>query len=151
MQLYEMTREQVELTMAAGATTAVATFGATEQHGSHLPMGTDCIWGDGCSEHHMDFAGSLTLSDETFAAVVIDTCRSVAHHGFERIVLLPTHGGNFKPLAAAATQAQLALPDLHITAITDMAQFLAHSSPLATLVASHHNAPAHTLAKTKRR
>ena len=78
--LFEMTRPEIETALAAGRNTAVATFGATEQHGLHLPMGTDSLWGEelgtrvtqtlgdalqvpgvriGRSEHHMDFAGSL--------------------------------------------------------------------------------------------
>ena len=120
--LFEMTRPEVEQAIAAGADKVVVPLGSTEQHGLHLTLGTDAILGAamgdrvaralgnallapaitiGCSEHHMDFAGSLTLSKETFAAVVGDVCRSLAHHGFGHIALIPTHGGNFASLAKA--------------------------------------------------
>jgi len=117
--IFDLTRPEIEAVLASGVDTAVATFGSTEQHGLHLPMGTDSIWGEelgarvtqglgnalqvpglriGCSEHHMEFVGSLTLSLETFCAVVEDTCASLVRHGFQHIVLLPTHGGNFDVL-----------------------------------------------------
>ncbi len=114
--LFEMTRPEVEQAIASGIDTVIVPFGSTEQHGLHLPLGTDAILGEalgdrvarslgnallapglpiGCSEHHMDFAGSMTLSQETFIQVVADLCRSLAHHGFKHIALIPTHGGNF--------------------------------------------------------
>jgi creatinine amidohydrolase len=43
----------------------------------------------------------MSVGDETFHALVADLVRSLAAGGFRRIVLVPTHGGNFGPLAAA--------------------------------------------------
>ena len=143
--LYEMTRPEVEMALANGVDTAVATFGSTEQHGLHLPLGTDSLWGEelgrrvtevlgkavqvpglriGCSEHHMDFAGSLTLSEETFIRVVSETCHSLARHGFKRIVLIPTHGGNFRPIGKAAELIQGQLPDVKLIAYSDLVAFV---------------------------
>ena len=140
--LYEMTRPEIEQALADGFDTAVVNFGSTEQHGLHLPMGTDSLWGEdlaervtkglgkalqlpgvriGRSDHHMDFAGSLTISQEAFALIVRDICRSVAHHGFRHIVLIPTHGGNFRPLAEAIAQVQPELPELNLIGWTDLA------------------------------
>lgn len=143
--LFEMTRPEVEQAIAAGVDTVVATFGSTEQHGLHLPLGTDSLWGEelgdrvaralgnalvapgvriGCSEHHMSFAGSLTLREETFAQVVADVCRSLAHHGFRHLVLIPTHGGNFAPLARAVAAIRPELPDTNLIAFTDLMAFM---------------------------
>jgi creatinine amidohydrolase len=76
--LSEMTRPEVEQAIAEGIDTVIFTLGSTEQHGLHLPLGTDAMIGDilgdrvafalgnalvapglriGCFEHHMDFAG----------------------------------------------------------------------------------------------
>jgi creatinine amidohydrolase len=44
--LFEMTRPEVEQAIAAGIDTVIVTFGSTEQHGLHLPLGTDSIWGE---------------------------------------------------------------------------------------------------------
>ena len=143
--LFEMSRPEVERAIAAGVDTVVVPFGSTEQHGLHLPLGTDAILGEaignrvvralgnallapgipiGCSEHHMDFAGSLTLSQETFFQVVADLCRSLAHHGFEHIVLIPTHGGNFAPLAKAVEAIRPRLPGVNLIAYTDLMGFM---------------------------
>lgn len=145
LQLFELTRPQIEEAMANGYDTAVCTFGATEQHGLHLPMGTDCIWGEvlglrivkelgnalqlpsmrvGRSEHHMSFAGSLTVSEATFNGIVYDMCQNAAHHGFKHIVLVPTHGGNFHPLGAAKKLIQPQLPNINIIAYDDLARFM---------------------------
>jgi len=118
--LERMTRPQVEAAIADGFTAVVVPCGAVEQHGPHLPLFVDAEIGTrlgaevarrlgntvvaptirvGCSEHHMDFAGSLTLRESTFKAVCFDYCTSLARHGFRRILLLPSHGGNFKPIA----------------------------------------------------
>ncbi len=143
--LFEMTRPEVEQAIAAGVDTVIVPLGSTEQHGLHLPLGTDAILGDalgdrvaralgnallapcltiGCSEHHMDFAGSLTLSKETFSAVVGDVCRSLAHHGFGHIALIPTHGGNFAPLAKAVKAIRPELSGVNLIAYTDLMGFM---------------------------
>ncbi len=97
-------------------TPVLLVISATEQHGPHLPLATDRMIGEhfarslhnkipndvlilptvavGCSGHHMDFSGSLTLSHNTFMCQVEDLVNSVVHHGFSNIVLLNSHGGN---------------------------------------------------------
>ncbi len=143
--LFEMTRPEVEQAIASGVDTVIITIGSTEQHGLHLPLGTDAIYGEalgervarglgnallapglriGCSEHHMDFAGSLTLRRETFIQVVADICRSLAHHGFRHIVPVPTHGGNFAPLASAVEAIRPELPGVNVIAFTDLMAFM---------------------------
>jgi creatinine amidohydrolase len=121
LELDKLTWPQVRSEIEAGRDTVVMALGATEQHGRHMPLATDALLGDhlaravadrldaflapsvrvGCSAHHLDFAGTMSLSEETFHALVGDLVRSLSGGGFRRIVLLPTHGGNFAPLAAA--------------------------------------------------
>lgn len=89
---------------------------AVEQHGDHLPLGTDTMQVNailervdaavdgkllilptqqiGCSEHHMKLPGSLSVSHETFRRVVIDVAESAIRHGFKRIAIINGHGGN---------------------------------------------------------
>jgi creatinine amidohydrolase len=89
---------------------------AVEQHGEHLPLGTDCIITSAitdrldqamerkilimpmvqvaCSEHHMGYPGSLTLTHETYRRTVMEYVDSVQRHGFTRVMLLNGHGGN---------------------------------------------------------
>ena len=119
--LEEMTWPAVRDAIAAGKTSVVFACGAIEQHGPHLPLATDAYLGTaiaeraariagntlvaptlrpGLSEHHMDFPGSLTLRFETFMAVLEDCCVSLASHGFTRIVIFPSHGGNADTMKA---------------------------------------------------
>lgn len=94
----------------------VLNVAAIEQHGPHLPLETDAVIGDHflqaleaklgdrvlilpqvkvcCSEHHMDFPGTLSVRHETFLAYVGDILESVARHGFRNLVLFNSHGGN---------------------------------------------------------
>lgn len=89
---------------------------AIEQHGLHLPLATDrmiveyfCqqlneaipdqvlilpVMSVGCSEHHMEFTGSLTLKHETFQQQAEDILGSVAAHGFKNLIIYNSHGGN---------------------------------------------------------
>jgi creatinine amidohydrolase len=80
---------EVRAELEAGRDTIVIAFGATEQHGPHLPLATDALLGDhlarlvadrldaflaptvriGCSEHHLEFSGTLSVSEETFHRV----------------------------------------------------------------------------------
>ena len=137
--LDELTWPEVRAEIANGRDTLVLALGATEQHGPHLPLGTDALIGDsaaravaerldafvaptvrvGCSEHHLAFAGTLSISTETFAAIVRDLVASVGRHGFARLILLPTHGGNFGPLAAAMEGVE-PVEGLEVVALTDL-------------------------------
>jgi creatinine amidohydrolase len=138
-ELDTLTWPEVEAQIEAGRDTVVAALGATEQHGRHLPLATDALIGDhlarivadrldaflaptlrvGCSEHHVGFAGTMSLSEESYHMVVADLVRSLLRGGFGRIVLLPSHGGNFGPLAAAVAKLEEA-ERAHVVALTDL-------------------------------
>lgn len=113
---------------------------ATEQHGAHLPLATDRIIGEhfaallnkemedkililpsvsiGCSDHHMGFSGSISLSHCTFSSIVKDIITSVLHHGFQKIILLNSHGGNQGIMQVIIEQLGYANPALHIIGVT---------------------------------
>ena len=83
---------------AAAPRVAVLAFGAIEQHGPHLPVGTDWLRAEaiarrlaeeldalllptmpyGCSREHMAFPGTVTLRPSTLAAVLEDVVESSA-------------------------------------------------------------------------
>jgi creatinine amidohydrolase len=48
----------------------------------------------GYSPHHMDFPGTLTIDGHTFIKYVLDVTKSLAHHGFTRILIVNGHGSN---------------------------------------------------------
>ena len=142
LHLDRMTWAEVKLEIENGRNMVIVPFGSTEQHGRHMPLGTDAVLGDefgwalagrldaflaptvrlGCSEHHLSFAGTISLGDETFKRIVSDVVASLSRHGFRRIVLLPTHGGNFKPLAEAVTELK-PVENVKIVAFTDLESF----------------------------
>jgi creatinine amidohydrolase len=90
--------------------------GATEQHGHHLPIDVDNkLSGSvvreagrrspenilvmpqvsyGYCHHVMDFPGTVNIEPTTFVRYLLDITRSVAYHGFERIILVNGHGSN---------------------------------------------------------
>jgi creatinine amidohydrolase len=151
-----MTWPEVKAELDAGRDTVVIALGATEQHGPHLPLATDALIGDhlarlvaerldaflaptvriGCSEHHLEFPGTLSISETTFHGVVADLVRSFARGGFGRVVLLPTHGGNFRPLAAALEKLG-PVNGVQIRALTDLSALFA----IARLGADEHGVP----------
>ncbi len=119
--LEHLTSPEIAARIAVGWTTCLIPVGSNEQHGPHLPTMTDSAYGRalgervaralgqafvapciaaGCSDHHMEFPGTISLRRETLQAVVTDYCRTLAQHGLTDLVLLPTHGGNFPPLEA---------------------------------------------------
>ena len=121
--LEEMVWPAVESALKNGTRTAIVAVGSIEQHGPHLPLNTDTLDGDelsrriaiklgdalaaptirpGCSGHHMEFPGTITVPPETLMDVIRSYCRSLDEHGFEHIVLVPTHGGNFGPVKTVA-------------------------------------------------
>ena len=96
-------------------------IGSTEQHGPNGLIGTDHLdaefvakgVGDeigclvaptltiGMSQHHLGFAGSITLRPSTLIALVGDVVTSLMKHGFERFLFINGHGGNVATVTAA--------------------------------------------------
>src|SRR5262249_52442760 len=96
--------------------------GSTEQHGPHLPTGTDTFAANaishavaermdalvlppspvGVTPMHMPFEGTITLTPETYIRVVTETCVSTAKHGAKYLLILNWHEGNIPSLAIAA-------------------------------------------------
>ena len=111
----EMTWPQIRDAAAAGRV-AVVPIATIEDHGLHLPVDTDLrlctavceeavsrapdravlvpAINHGYSPHHMDFPGPITISAETLIRYGVDVCKSLAHHGFKRILIVNGHGSN---------------------------------------------------------
>jgi len=104
----------------------VLPVGATEQHGPHLPVGTDSMGAEyvarsaaalvadrfpvsvaptlwyGSSPHHIPFGGTLSLTASTFLSVLMDIGRSIAQASFRRLFIVNGHGGNHESIGLAA-------------------------------------------------
>ncbi|MBI3679754.1 MAG: creatininase family protein [Acidobacteria bacterium] len=103
---------------------AVIPVGTIEQHGPHLPLITDVLTATemarraveripdeaillpsvfyAFNEHHLDFPGTIAIDGTTFTNYVTDIGRSLAHHGFRKILLVNGHGSNVPFLDVAA-------------------------------------------------
>ncbi len=113
--LWELTRPAFEDWLDnEPAPVVVIGIGSVEQHGPHLPLGMDslgsqffahevaartnsvaiCPTFPGYSPHHMGFRGTVTLSDQTLLAILMDVIGSLAEHGIKRFCLSNHHGGN---------------------------------------------------------
>ena len=114
--LHEITRG--EAARRASGALAVLPVGATEQHGPHLPLGTDFLivehvtraaaprarpdidvlvaptFQTGSSDHHLPFGGTISLATERYYAALRDMTASLIQSGFRRIFIVNGHGGN---------------------------------------------------------
>ncbi len=89
---------------------------STEQHGRHLPLDVDLFLCEsvclevgrraadqvlvlppiafGLNLHHIDFPGTIHIEPDTFMAFCLNITKSVAYHGFQKILLVNGHGSN---------------------------------------------------------
>ena len=111
----------------ADPATLIVPLGATEQHGPHLPFGTDTRIAAalaeavaeqvpdtfvapplpyGSSGEHQDFPGTLSIGAEATESILVELGRS-ATETFDRLLFLNAHGGNARPLLAAVARLSL--------------------------------------------
>ena len=120
-----LTRAEIAAARDAGAL-PVLTVGSVEQHSDHLPVDTDTLSAYqmamraaarcpaphvlvlpppsfGFSPHHRAWAGTITLSLDTFVGMITDVAESLHRTGFKRLLIVNGHGGNQGPLNSACT------------------------------------------------
>lgn len=112
-----LTWKQVDA-LPRDSTLLIIPTAAIEQHGHHLPLATDTLINNyllglalgrlpedisiyalapvcyGKSNEHIGFPGTLSLSRETFMAVLHDLVASLDSAGFRKVVFFNSHGGN---------------------------------------------------------
>ncbi len=122
----ERLAQPVAARLLAASGTAVIAAGSVEQHGGHLPLGTDAfaalsiaervafrldtavapLGPIGVAPYHLSWPGTLSLSPGTLSAVLIDVCGALRLAGVSRVVLVNWHEGNSPALRLAAAEAQ---------------------------------------------
>ena len=90
--------------------------GSTEQHGRHLPLDVDVFLAEsvcheagkrapdrilvlppisyGLNRHHIDFPGTIHIEADVYIEYLVNITKSVAYHGFEKILIVNGHGSN---------------------------------------------------------
>jgi creatinine amidohydrolase len=121
VELARMTHPEVARARDEANGVAVIPIGATEQHGFHLPMNTDTISTEatvlraarevgvlvaptipyGNSRQNIGFPGTIGIRPSILGEFVKDICHSLVKHGFDKLVVVNGHGGNYHCLAVA--------------------------------------------------
>ncbi|MEE2981550.1 MAG: creatininase family protein [Pseudomonadota bacterium] len=129
MQLHTSTWQEVEKYLESSSGVIVP-IGSTEQHGPTGLIGTDAITAEvisirvgeetgamvgptisiGMAEHHMAFAGSMTLRPSTLTSLICDYIHSLVRHGFDRFMFVNGHGGNIPTVNSAFYEAYATAP-----------------------------------------
>lgn len=97
-------------------------LGALEQHGPHLPLGTDTVIAEaiaagaahragalvvapclpvGCSEHHLSFPGTASVPEAVVAGFIRSTAQTLLGHGFRYVYVASGHAGNIPAMRSA--------------------------------------------------
>ena len=143
---------EVEAWIERGRRTALIALGSIEQHGPHLPLGTDRLIAQalaqglaarledavalpalaiGCASEHLDFPGTLHIEPETLEAILRDLLGSLARHGFERAFVFTAHGGNVDALDGMRARLARSVPGLELRIETDLRVGLMQSRVVA--------------------
>jgi creatinine amidohydrolase len=131
VQLEALTSPELRERIAAGATTVLLPIGGTEQNGPHMTLGKHnarvavlaariaerlghtlvapvlAYVPEGAVEPpqgHMRFAGTVSVPEPAFEAVLEGAARSLCRHGLRDVVLLGDHGGYQRNLARVAAR-----------------------------------------------
>jgi creatinine amidohydrolase len=142
LHLHELPQPEAERLLAE-TRTAVVVAGSVEQHGPHLPLGTDYLAALGIAErvaerlgapvvaltpvgvapYHGHWRGSLSLRPGTLVALFRDVADGLAAAGVERLLAVNWHEGNTATLRLAAEAAQrrherlqVAIAETHVVA-----------------------------------
>ncbi|MFK7691674.1 creatininase family protein [Paenibacillus sp. HJGM_3] len=120
------TRDEIAEYAAAGCA-AVIPLAATEQHGPHLPVYTDSliceyvvteavrrvseqnpllmtpVFSVGCSDHHLQFNGTISFRSTTYLGMLTDIAESLVRCGFRKLIFVNGHGGNERIMIQVAS------------------------------------------------
>ena len=138
--------------------------GALEQHGFHLPIGTDFINGverckliaqqrdilvapvlmAGQSPYHMGFEGSITLKAETIIQVHLEVVESLIKHGFKRFIFLNAHTGNTAVTGLLVDQVNQTTAGIAVSFEQAIAPFLERSTNPPSGVFDRHGGTGET-------
>ena len=136
--LEQLAWPQVQELAAQPGSTVVWPWGAVEQHGPQLPLGTDGLFAErvldavlvalepslpilrlplqsiGFSPEHRGFSGTISLPTQILIEQLVAVGHELAGTGFQRLVLFNGHGGQISLLQTAARQLRAERPELAV-------------------------------------
>lgn len=136
------TAPEIRETAERDGSVLVVPVGSIEQHGHHMPVGTDAILVDavahhsaervveelpilvsppvwsGYSPHHMAFGGTITLEYDDLLDVLEDVADSALDNGFDSFLLLNGHGGNASLVRSATSTIGTQHPEAEVLGLT---------------------------------
>ena len=131
--IYDLVSPDVAAVVAESRT-AVIPFGSVEQHGPHLPCGTDTMAAEvvgrtlaerlgalyvpfgpyGVTPIHAGHPGTINLRRSTFEALLTDICEELIGMGVTRFVFVNWHEGNIASMDGVATEIQDRHPGVYV-------------------------------------
>lgn len=137
MKYAEMTAVELK-NLSREETLIVLPIAAVEQHGPHMPTGTDeiictavaekveeCLKEElvllptlwlGASQHHLRWGATLTSRVENYETLLCEICESLLNDGFRRVMILNGHGGNIGPMQISLRRLQVDFPNCQLLA-----------------------------------
>jgi creatinine amidohydrolase len=96
----------------------VIPIGSTEQHGPHMPVGTDFLVAQelarrvgeranvivtptipiGYAKYHTTFPGTLSVSEDTLTHALMEICDDLLKYGMTHLLFVNGHGGNMRSI-----------------------------------------------------
>jgi len=119
-------------------TIAILVFGACENHGDHLPFGSDFIFPTeiakrlatkvnnvivlpaipyGVSLHHDQFQMTMSINPETLVGIISDLLSSLIQNKIRRVLIINGHDGNIGPIEVAARSIKNKHPEMTIACL----------------------------------
>lgn len=136
------TYSEIVETASKDGSLLVVPVGSIEQHGHHLPVGTDTLLADsvahagvervtadvpvivtppvwtGYSPHHLSLGGTITTTVETLLSLLESIADATLDNGFDAILFVNGHGGNISLVNTAVSTIGTSHPDVDVLGVT---------------------------------
>ncbi len=131
-------------------TVALLIFGSCENHGDHLPFGSDFIFPlelakrlalknknllifppipYGVSIHHKKFYMTMSIGTNTLVSIIEDLLDSVYNNGVHKILIINGHDGNIAPIEIASRNIKDKYPKITIACLESWWELIGKISP----------------------
>lgn len=120
----------------------IVPVGSVEQHGNHLPVGTDTFLATGVTEHavdavsddvpalvtppvwtghsphHLSIGGTASLSVGVMMSLLSEVAETTMANGFDAIIFVNGHGGNIPVISSSVSEIGAAQPDREVLGLS---------------------------------